>query len=163
MAGTFEPRGGGGIIDQILSRKGTNESGDFERKKKAHNEPNTLCSLENRALVLLVYLKHITHRLCVSSGVKKRWHGSAHLLKCSQYPHFRNNVPWRQKRGWHVPQAPLLLLQTLICLYHRRPPAMSSALCVFIHASDTGHAEGVLIATSRGRSVEFPSEGNASF
>ncbi len=40
---------------------------------------------------------------------------------------------------------------------------MSSASCVFIHASDTGHAEGVLIATSRGRKVEFPSEGNASF
>ncbi len=33
---------------------------------------------------------------------------------------------------------------------------MSSALCVFIHASETGHAEGVLIAPSRGRSVEFP-------
>ncbi len=33
---------------------------------------------------------------------------------------------------------------------------MSSALCVFIHASETGHAEGVPIAPSRGRSVEFP-------
>ncbi len=36
---------------------------------------------------------------------------------------------------------------------------MSSALCVFIHASETGHAEGVPIAPSRGCSVEFPSEG----
>ncbi len=35
---------------------------------------------------------------------------------------------------------------------------MSSALCVFIHASETGHADGVPIAPSRGRSVEFPSE-----
>ncbi len=33
---------------------------------------------------------------------------------------------------------------------------MSSALCVFIHASETGHAEGVPIAPSRGRSVSFP-------
>ncbi len=39
---------------------------------------------------------------------------------------------------------------------------MSSALCVFIHASETGRAEGVPIAPSRGRSVEFPSEGNVS-
>ncbi len=39
---------------------------------------------------------------------------------------------------------------------------MSSALCVFIHASETGHAEGVPIAPSRGRSVEFPSKGNYS-
>ncbi len=37
---------------------------------------------------------------------------------------------------------------------------MSSALCVFIHASETGRAEGVPIEPSRGRSVEFPSEGN---
>ncbi len=40
---------------------------------------------------------------------------------------------------------------------------MSSALCVFIHASETGHAEGVPIAPSRGRSVEFPLEGNHIF
>ncbi len=40
---------------------------------------------------------------------------------------------------------------------------MSSALCVFIHASETGHAEGVPIAPSRGRSVEFPSKGNNVF
>ncbi len=33
---------------------------------------------------------------------------------------------------------------------------MSSALCVFIHASETSHAEGVPIAPSRGRSVEVP-------
>ncbi len=33
---------------------------------------------------------------------------------------------------------------------------MSSALCVFINASETGHAEGVPIAPSRGRSVEVP-------
>ncbi len=33
---------------------------------------------------------------------------------------------------------------------------MSSAFCVFIHASETGHAEGVPIAPSRGRSVEVP-------
>ncbi len=36
----------------------------------------------------------------------------------------------------------------------------SSALGFFIHASDTGHAEGVPVAPSRGRSVEFPSKGN---
>ncbi len=50
-------------------------------------------------------------------------------------------------------------------VFHRRPffarrCSMSSALCVFIHASETGHAEGVPIAPSRGRSIEFPSEGN---
>ncbi len=33
---------------------------------------------------------------------------------------------------------------------------MSSALCVCIHASETGHAGGVPIAPSRGRSVEVP-------
>ncbi len=33
---------------------------------------------------------------------------------------------------------------------------MSSALCVFIHSSETGHTEGVPIAPSRGRSVEVP-------
>ncbi len=31
---------------------------------------------------------------------------------------------------------------------------MSNALCVFIHASETGHAKGVPIVPSRGRSVE---------
>ncbi len=48
-------------------------------------------------------------------------------------------------------------------VFHRRPfmPAdvhlpMSSALGVCNHASDTGHAEGVPIAPSRGRSVSFP-------
>ncbi len=40
---------------------------------------------------------------------------------------------------------------------------MSSALCFFIHASDTGHAEGVPIATPRGRSIEFPSKRNHTF
>ncbi len=30
---------------------------------------------------------------------------------------------------------------------------MSSALCVFIHVSETGYAEGVPIVPSRGRSV----------
>ncbi len=33
---------------------------------------------------------------------------------------------------------------------------MSSALCVCIHASEPGHAEGVPIAPSKGRSVEVP-------
>ncbi len=33
---------------------------------------------------------------------------------------------------------------------------MSSALCVCIHASETGHAEGVPISPSRGCSVEVP-------
>ncbi len=40
---------------------------------------------------------------------------------------------------------------------------MSSALCVFIHASETGHAEGVPIVPSRGRSVEFPLKGNHGY
>ncbi len=36
--------------------------------------------------------------------------------------------------------------------------------CVLsFHASDTGHAEGVPTATSRGRSVEFPSKGKEHF
>ncbi len=111
--------------------------------------------------------KHITHKSCVSSGVRKRWHGSAHLLK-----RFTTDI--------------VLTLQKQMSpedkkeddVFHRRPfysrrrsfvyvigfhLPMSSALCVFIHASDTGHAEGIPIATSRGRSVEFPSKGKISY
>ncbi len=41
---------------------------------------------------------------------------------------------------------------------------MSSALCVFIHASETGHAEGVPIAPSRGRELISSScQGNIFF
>ncbi len=61
-----------------------------------------------------------------------------------------------EKRGWRVPQAPFYS--------HRRSFAyvigfhlpMSSALYASIHASDTGHAEGVPTATPRGRSGSFP-------
>ncbi len=68
-----EPRGGQ-MIAPILSRKGTNESGAFPQKSSQWAIPSrTECACSS--------LKHITHKSCVSSGVRKRWHESAHLLK----------------------------------------------------------------------------------
>ncbi len=64
-------------------------------------------------------------------------------------------VPF-EKRGWRVPQAPFYARGRSFAYVIGFHLPMSSALCVCIHASETGHAEGVTIAPSRGRSVSFP-------
>ncbi len=75
--------------------------------------------------------KHITHRSCVSSGVRKRWHGSTHLLKrfsTDMSTHIsETRSPEGKKRMMCSTGAPLCS-QTLISLRHRRPPA--NARCI---------------------------------
>ncbi len=109
-----------------------------------------------------------TERVCSSPNAKvvcviwfqKRWHGSVHLLKRFIILTLQKQSPLKTKRGWRVPQAPFYSRRRSFAYIIGFHLPMSSALCVFIHASETGHAEGVPIAPSRGRSVEFPSEGN---
>ncbi len=55
--------------------------------------------------------KHITHRSCVSSGVRKAdtdRHTSWSVLNRHNYSHFRNKVPWRRKEDdvFHSPFMP---------------------------------------------------------
>ncbi len=60
------------------------------------------------------------------------------------------------QQQWPEPQAPFYARRrSLACVIGVHLP-MSSALCVCIHASETGHAGGVPIAPSRGHSVEVP-------
>ncbi len=53
----------------------------------------------------------------------------------------------------------LLCSQMLVSLRHRRPPANARCIgCFLIMLQVTGHAGGVPIASTRGRSVEVPFE-----
>ncbi len=127
---------GGRWSPQFSRENGTTESGAFFPQKKGSQWTYSIPSRTERACSSP---KHITHRLCVSSSVRQRWHGSTHLLKRFStdifYTHFRNKVPWRKKkRGWCVPQVPLYARRrSLACVIGVHLP-MPSALGVFNHA-----------------------------
>ncbi len=112
---------------------------------------NALHSLENRAHVLFAQrisrVCHLVSKTLTRIGTPPKAFHNTHTSE-TKSP--------EDKKRMTCSTGTLLCPQTLICLRHRLPPAMSSALCVFIHASDTGHAEGVPVAPSRGRSVEVP-------
>ncbi len=112
---------------------------------------NALHSLENRARVLFAQrisrVCHLVSETLTRLGTPTRAFHNTHTSE-TKSP--------EDKKRMTCSTGALLCPQMLICLRHRLPPAMSSALCVFIHASETGHAEGVPIAPSRGRSVEVP-------
>ncbi len=142
---------GGQMIAPILSRKRDNREWSFFPQKKGSQWTH---SIPSRTEHVCSSLKHITHRSCVSSSVRQCWHGSTHLLKRFSTDVFlltlQKQGPLKEKRGWWVPQVPF---------YARR----RSLACVIgvIMLQVTGHAGGVPKATlERGRSVEFPSEGN---
>ncbi len=112
---------------------------------------NALHSLENRARVLLAQrISHVCH--LVSETLT--WIGTP--PKAFHNTHTSETKSPEDKKRMTCSTSALLCPQMLICLRHRLPPAMSSALCVFIHASETGHAKGVPIAPSRGCCVEVP-------
>ncbi len=114
---------GGRWSPQFSREKGTTESGAFSHRKKAHNE-RTPFPREQSARALRP--KHITHRSCVSSSVRQRWHGSTHLLKCFSTDIFlltlQKQGPLKEKRGWCVPQVPFYARRrSLACVIG--PPA----------------------------------------
>ncbi len=96
---------GGRWSPQFSRENGTTESGAFFPQKKGSQWTHSIPSRTERACSSP---KHITHRSCVSSSVRQRWHGSTHLLK-----HFSTDIflltlqkqgPLKEKRGWCVPQ-----------------------------------------------------------
>ncbi len=54
---------------------------------------------------------------------QKRWHGSAHLLKCFIILTLQKQSPLKRKKRMMCSTCALLCSQTLISLRHRRPPA----------------------------------------
>ncbi len=85
--------------------------------RKAHNE-RTPFPREQSARALSLNAQVVCVIWC-----QKCWHGSAHLLKRFIILTLQKQSPWREKRGWCVPQVPFLCSQTLISLRHWRPPA----------------------------------------
>ncbi len=146
---------GGRWSPQFSREKGPTRAELSQRKRLTMN---ALHSLDNRARVLFVQrISRVCH------WCQKRWHGSAHLLKCLKKLTLQKQSPLKKKKWWRVPQAPFYARRCSFAYVIGFHLPMSSALCVFIPASETGHAEGVPIAPSRGRSVEFPLEGNHIF
>ncbi len=74
----LDPSRRGQMIAPILSRKGDNWERSFFPQKKGSQWTHSIPSRTERTCSSP---KHITHRLCVSSSVRQRWHGSTHLLK----------------------------------------------------------------------------------
>ncbi len=132
----LDPSGGGQMIAPILSRKRDNRERSFFPQKKDSQWTHSIPSRTERACSSP---KHITHRLCVSSSVRKRWHGSTHLLKRFSTDIFlltlQKQGPLKEKRGWCVPQVPFYARRcSLACVIGVHLP-MSSALGGFNHAS----------------------------
>ncbi len=132
----LDPSGGGQMIAPILSRKRDNRERCFFPQKKGSQWTHSIPSRTERACSSP---KHITHRLCVSSSVRQRWHGSIHLLKRFSTDIFlltlQKQGPLKEKRGWCVPQVPLYARRrSLACVIGVHLP-MPSALGVFNHAS----------------------------
>ncbi len=102
--------------------------------------------------------KHITHKSDVSSGVRKHWHGSTHLLRrfsTDIITHTSETKSPEDKKRMTCSTGALLCPQTLICLLHRLPPANVKCIVCF-YSCFRDQSEGVPIAPSRGRSVEVP-------
>ncbi len=112
---------------------------------------NALHSLENRARMLFAQRKsrvcHLVSETLTRIGTPPKAFHNTHTSE-TKSP--------EDKKRMTCSTGALLSPQTLIAdviVFHL---PMSIALCVFIQASETGHAEGVPIAPSRGRSVEVP-------
>ncbi len=118
----------GQMIAPILSRKGTNESGAFPKEKGSqwtHSIPSRterVCFSPNASVVCVIWCQ-------------KRWHGSAHLLKCFIILTLQKQGPLMTKRGWCVRQALFFARRhSLACVIGVHLP-MSNALGVCNHAS----------------------------
>ncbi len=132
----LDPSRGRQMIAAILSRKRDNRERSFFPQKKGSQWTHSISSRTERACSSP---KHITHRSCVSSSVRQRWHGSTHLLK-----RFSTDIsthtsetrsPEGKKRGWCVPQVPFYARRcSLACVIGVHLP-MPGALGVFNHAS----------------------------
>ncbi len=119
-----------------LEKTGQTESGAFFPQKKGSQWTHSIPSRTERACSSP---KHITHRSCVSSSVRQRWHGSTHLLKRFSTDIFlltlQKQGPLKEKRGWCVPQDALYARRrSLACVIGVHLP-MPGALGVFNHAS----------------------------
>ncbi len=130
-----EPRGADDRPNS-LEKTGQPRAELFSHRKKAHNERTPFPREQSRACSSP---KHITHRSCVSSSVRQRWHGSTHLLKRFSTDIFlltlQKQGPLKEKREWCVPQVPLYARRrSLACVIGVHLP-MPSALGVFNHAS----------------------------
>ncbi len=78
--------------------------------------------------------KHITHKSCVSSGVRNRWHRSTHLLKrfsTNIITHTSETKSPEDKKRMTCSTGALLCPWTLICLRHRLPPANVKCIVCF--------------------------------
>ncbi len=88
--------------------------------------------------------------------------------RCVSWPCFGHpcRPPLKKKKSMMCSTGALLCSQTLISLRHRRhrrPPANAKCIGLVFMLQDIGHAEGVPIATPRGRSVSFPFSGNYGY
>ncbi len=113
-------RGGADDRPNSLEKRDNQERSFFPQKKGSqwtHLRTERACSSP----------KHITHRSCVSSSVRQRWHGSTHLLKRFSTDIFlltlQKQGPLKEKKRMMCSTGALLCSQTLISLRHRRPPA----------------------------------------
>ncbi len=126
---------GGQMIAPILSRKRDNRERSFFPQKKGSQWTHSIPSRTERACSLP---KHITHRLCVSSSVRQRWHGSTHLLKrfsTDISTHTSETRSPEGKKRMMCSTGALLCSQTLISLRHRHPPANVRCIGCCNHAS----------------------------
>ncbi len=114
---------------------------------------NALHSLENRACVLFAQrissVCHLVSETLTRIGTHP-FHKAFHNTHTSE-----TKSPEDKKRMMCSTGTLYARRCSLACIIGIHLP-MSSALGVCNHASDTGHAEGIPIAPSRGRSVEVP-------
>ncbi len=140
-------RAAGGRWSPQFSREKGQMRAELSQRKRL--TMNALHSLENRARVLFAqrisHVCHLVSETLTRIGTPPKAFHNAHTSE-TKSPEDKKEDAYAHRRSFAY----------VICFHL----PMSSALCVFIHASETGHAEGVPIAPSRGRSVEFPSEGN---
>ncbi len=124
----LDPSRGGQMIAAILSRKRDNRERSFFPQKKGSQWTHSIPSRTERACSSP---KHITHRSCVSSSVRQRWHGSTHLLKrfsTDISTHTSETRSPEGKKRMMCSTGALLCSQMLVSLRHRRPPA--NARCI---------------------------------
>ncbi len=119
---------------------------------------NALHSLENRARVLFAQrisrVCHLVSEMLTQIGTPPKAFHNTHTSE-TKSP--------EEKKRMTCSTGALLCPQTLICLRHRLPPANVKCIVYFYSCfrdRSRWRTWYVPIAPSRGRSVEFPSEGN---
>ncbi len=142
-----EPRGADDRPNSLKKRDKRERR--FSQRKRL--TMNALHSLEKRARVLFAQrisrVCHLVSETLTRIGTPPKAFHNTHTSE-TKSP--------EDKKRMTCSTGALLCPQTLICLRHRLPTANVKCIVCFIHASETGHAEGVPIAPSRGRSVEVP-------